>query len=158
MSLGMRPSQYALSKQIVHTKKTSTRQDISAGYVVLPGHAQDTVDASQMECVAPFLLPGICSSCVAAIQQWVGNTHCNKCPDKSAVQIPAIVLLTKNRNMYGNDNDNRYFFYWKTTRHLYGQDGHNPIQITGKPVNCTGNYDDPRKRLRGKTVHLRSIR
>ena len=63
------PSQSALSKQSVHTGKTSTRQDISVGYFVQPGHAQDTADASQVECVEPTLLPGICSPCLAAIQQ-----------------------------------------------------------------------------------------
>ncbi len=40
------PSQSALSKQSVHTGKTSTRQDISVGYFVLPGYYQD---ASQVE-------------------------------------------------------------------------------------------------------------
>ena len=39
------PSQCALSKQSVHSGKTSTRQDISVGYFVLPGYAQDTADA-----------------------------------------------------------------------------------------------------------------
>ena len=60
------PSQFALSKQSVHTGKTSTRQDV--GYFVQPGYAQDTSDASQVECVEPTLLPGICSPCRAAIQ------------------------------------------------------------------------------------------
>ena len=63
------PSQTALSKQSVHTGKTSTRQDISVGYFVRPGYAQDTADASQVECVEPTLLPGICSPRLAAIQQ-----------------------------------------------------------------------------------------
>ena len=36
------PSQSALSKQSVPTGKISTRQDISVGYFVLPGYAQDT--------------------------------------------------------------------------------------------------------------------
>ena len=62
------PSQSALSKQSVHTGKTSTRQDISIGYFVQPGYAQDMADASQVECVEPTLLPGICSPCIAAIQ------------------------------------------------------------------------------------------
>ena len=53
------PSQSALSKHSVHTWKTSTRQDIIFGYVVLPGYAQYTGDASQLECVDPFLLPCI---------------------------------------------------------------------------------------------------
>ena len=43
------PSQSALSKQSVHTGKTSTRQDISVGYFVQPGYAQDTADASQVD-------------------------------------------------------------------------------------------------------------
>ena len=45
------PSQFALSKQSVHTGKTSPRQDISVGYFVQPGYAQDTAEASQVECV-----------------------------------------------------------------------------------------------------------
>ena len=53
------PSQSALSKQSVHTGKTSTRQNISVGYFVQPGYAQDTADASQVECVEPTLLSGI---------------------------------------------------------------------------------------------------
>ena len=68
------PSQSALSKLRVHTGKTSTRQDISVGYFVLPVYAQDTADASQVECVEPSLLPGICSPCIAAIQQCAGKT------------------------------------------------------------------------------------
>ena len=68
------PSQSALSKQSVHTGKTSTRQDISVGYFVQAGYAQDTADASQVECVEPTLLPGICSPCLAAIQQCADNT------------------------------------------------------------------------------------
>ena len=59
------PTQSALSEQGVHSGKTSTRQDISVGYFVLPGYAQDTADASQVECVKPSLLPGICSPCLA---------------------------------------------------------------------------------------------
>ena len=43
------PSHSALSKQSVHSGKTSTRQDISVGYFVLPGYYQDTADASQVE-------------------------------------------------------------------------------------------------------------
>ena len=55
-----RPSVSALSKQSVHTVKTSTRQDmISVGYFVLSGYALDTADASQVECVEPSFLPGI---------------------------------------------------------------------------------------------------
>ena len=67
-------SQSALSKQIVHTGNTSTRQDISVGYFVLPGYAQDTEDVSQVECVEPSLLPGIGSPCLAAVHQCTGNT------------------------------------------------------------------------------------
>ena len=44
----VRPSQSALSKQSVHTGKTSTRQDISVGYFVQPGYVQDTADASHV--------------------------------------------------------------------------------------------------------------
>ena len=54
------PSQSALSKQSVHTGKTSTRQesqDISVGYFVLPGYAQDTADASQVECASRAFSP-----------------------------------------------------------------------------------------------------
>ena len=68
------PSQSVLSKLSVHTGKTSTIQDISVGYFVQPGYAQDTADASQVECVEPTLLPGICSSCLAAIQQCADKT------------------------------------------------------------------------------------
>ena len=67
-------SQYALSKPSVHTGKTSTRQAISVGYFVQPGYAQDTADASKVECVEPTLLPGICNPCLAAIQQCADNT------------------------------------------------------------------------------------
>ena len=49
------PSQSALSEQGVHTGKTSTRQDIGVSYFVLPSYAQDTADASQVECVKPVL-------------------------------------------------------------------------------------------------------
>ena len=59
------PSQSALSKQSVHTGKTSTIHDISVGYFVQPGYAQDTADASRVECVEPSLLRGICSLCLA---------------------------------------------------------------------------------------------
>ena len=50
------------------------RQDISVGYFVLPGYAQDTPDASQLECVEPSLLSGICIPGLAAIQQCADNT------------------------------------------------------------------------------------
>ena len=40
------PLQSALSKQGVHTGKTSTRQYITVGYFVQPGYSQDTTDAS----------------------------------------------------------------------------------------------------------------
>ena len=73
------PSQSALSNQSVHTGKihtgkTTTRQDISVGYFVLSGYAQDTADASQVERVEPSLLPGVCCPCLAAIQKCAGNT------------------------------------------------------------------------------------
>ena len=70
----IQPSQSALSKQSVHTGKTSTRQDISLGYFVLPVCAQDTADASHVECVEPSLQPGICNAYLAAIQQRADNT------------------------------------------------------------------------------------
>ena len=62
-----KPSQSALSKQCVHTEKTSTRHEISVGYFVQPGYAQDTADASQAEYGEPTLVPGICSTCLDAI-------------------------------------------------------------------------------------------
>ena len=68
------PSQSALSKQSVRTGKTSMRQDISAGYFVLPGYAQDTSDASQVECVEPSPLHGIYNPCLAAMQKCAGNS------------------------------------------------------------------------------------
>ena len=88
------PALSALPKQSVHTGKTSTRQDISVGYFVQPGYAQDTANASQVECVEPTLLPGICSPCLAAIQQCADNTgnvdlhiclhkHIGACPHSS---------------------------------------------------------------------------
>ena len=40
------PSQSALSKQSVHSARTSTGQDISVGYFILPAYSQDTADAS----------------------------------------------------------------------------------------------------------------
>ena len=42
------PSQSALSKQSVHSGEISTRQDISVGYFILSGYAQDTADAGGM--------------------------------------------------------------------------------------------------------------
>ena len=66
------PSQSALSKQSVHSGKT--RPDISVGYFILPAYSQDTADASQVECVEPTLLPGLCSRRIAAIQQCAENT------------------------------------------------------------------------------------
>ena len=56
--------------------------------------------------------------------------HCKKIPVKLTVKLPAAVLPTKNRKIYGNDNDNRYFFYGK------------------KPVNCTVKMVTTVKRLR----------
>ena len=40
---------------------------------------QHTADASQVECVEPFLLPGICSPRLAAIQQCADNTGIVDC-------------------------------------------------------------------------------
>ena len=68
------PSQSALSKQSVHTEKTSTRQDSSVGYFVQPGYAKYTADASQVECVEPSPLSGICRPRLAAVQQCADNT------------------------------------------------------------------------------------
>ena len=85
------PSQSALSKQSVHSGKTSTRQDISVGYFVLPGYSQDTADASQVECVEPSLLPGICSLHLAAIQQGADHTvivDCHLCLDRQLGACP----------------------------------------------------------------------
>ena len=62
-------SQSAVSK---HTGKTNTRQDNSVGYFVLPEYAQDTADASQVECVKRSLLYTCLAA--AAIQQCAGNT------------------------------------------------------------------------------------
>ena len=79
------PSQSALSKQSVHSGKTSTRQNISIGYFILPVYSQDTADASQVECVEPSLLPDICSPRLAAIQQCADNTSivdCHLCLDR----------------------------------------------------------------------------
>ena len=73
------PSQSALSKQSVHSGKTSTGQDISVGYFILPAYSQDSADASQVECVEPSLLPGICSPRLAAIQQCADNTGIVDC-------------------------------------------------------------------------------
>ena len=39
--------------------------------------------------------------------------HCKKIPVKLTVKLPAAVLPNKNRKIYGNDNDNRYFFTGK---------------------------------------------
>ena len=75
----IQPSQSVLSKQSVHTWKTSTRQHISVGYFVLPGNSHDTADASQVECVEPSLLPGIRSPCFAAIQQCADSTGIVDC-------------------------------------------------------------------------------
>ena len=76
------PSKSELSKQSAHTGKTNTKQDINIGYFVPPGYSQDMVDASVVECVEPSLLPGICSPCLAAMQQCAGNTsivYCHLC-------------------------------------------------------------------------------
>ena len=74
------PSQSALSKQSVHSGKTSTGQDISVGYLILPVYSQDTADASQVECGEPSLMSGIiCSPCPAAIPQCADNTDIVGC-------------------------------------------------------------------------------
>ena len=76
------PSQSAFSKQSVHSGKTSTGQDISVGYFILPAYSHVTADASQVECVEPHLLSGICSPRLVAIQQCADNTgvvNCHLC-------------------------------------------------------------------------------
>ena len=73
------PSQSALSKQSVHSGKTSTGQDISVGYFILSAYSHDTADASQVECVEPSLMPGICSPRLAATQQCADNTGISDC-------------------------------------------------------------------------------
>ena len=62
------PSQSALSKQNVHTGKTSVA---SLSCEDIP---RIRTDASQVECVEPSLLPGICSPRLATIQQCADNT------------------------------------------------------------------------------------
>ena len=47
-------------------------RDRTSAFVTLS--SQDTADASQVECVESTLLPGICSPCIAAIQQCADNT------------------------------------------------------------------------------------
>ena len=39
--------------------------------------------------------------------------HCKKNPVKLTVKLLAAVLPTKNRKIYGQENDNRHFFYGK---------------------------------------------
>ena len=73
------PTQSALSEQGVHSGKTSTREDISVGYLVLPGYSQDTADASHVECVEPSLQAGIRSPCLATIQQCADGTGIADC-------------------------------------------------------------------------------
>ena len=85
------PSQSLLSKQSVHSGKTSTRQYISVCYFILPAYSQDTADASQVECVEPSLLPGICSPRLAAIQQHADHTcivDCHLCLDRQLGAYP----------------------------------------------------------------------
>ena len=41
------------------------------------------------------------------------HVHCKKNPVKLTVKLLAAVLPTKNRKIYGQENDNRYFFYGK---------------------------------------------
>ena len=47
--------------------------------IILPAYSQDTADASQVECVEPSLLPGICSPRLTTIQQCVDNTGIVDC-------------------------------------------------------------------------------
>ena len=61
------PSQSALSKQSVHTGKTSTRQDISVGYFVQPGYAQDMRMLLRWNVLNLLSCRHICSPCLAAI-------------------------------------------------------------------------------------------
>ena len=75
-----------------------------------------------------------------------------KIPVKLTVKLLAAVLPTKNRQIYGQDDDNRYFLR-EINRKLYGQDGDNRKKITGKKRKNYGQYDDNRKRLRGETVN-----
>ena len=82
MSFGMRPSSIRRTSPNQRSLRCLSRvyivgrpaRDIIVGYFVLSGYVQDTADASQVECVKPSLLPGICSPCLAAIQQRAGNT------------------------------------------------------------------------------------
>ena len=67
------PSQSALSKQSYILGRPA-RDRTSALVTLSSQHVQDMADASQVECVEPTLLPGICSPCLAAIQQCADNT------------------------------------------------------------------------------------
>ena len=72
------PTQPALSEQGEHAWKVSSGQDLGVGHSVLPGYAQDTADASQVEGVVSFLLPGTCGPRLAAVHQCAddkGITH-----------------------------------------------------------------------------------
>ena len=53
------PMQPALSEQGEHAWKVVSGQDLGVGVFVLPGYAQDTADASQMEGIESFFLSGI---------------------------------------------------------------------------------------------------
>ena len=96
------PSPSALSKQSVHTGKTSTIQDISVGYFVLSGYSQDTADASQVECVEPSLLPGLCCPRLATIQQCVGDTgilYRHLCHHRQLGTCPHLSRETREREL-----------------------------------------------------------
>ena len=75
-------SQSALSKQIVHSWQTSTRQYIRVGYFIMSAYSQDTADASQVECVETSL---------AAIQHCadnIGIVDCHLCLDRKLGACP----------------------------------------------------------------------
>ena len=78
------PSQSALSKQSVHTGKTSPRQYIT-GLVTLScvsGYSQDMAKSCQVKCVYPSLLPGIYNPRIAVTHQCADNTgiiDCHRC-------------------------------------------------------------------------------
>ena len=74
----------------------------------------------------------------------VDNLTLNRIPVKLTVKIPAAVLPTKNRKIYCNDNDNRYFVYLKK------QDGANRKNITGKKRKIEVNIMTTVRWLRGK--------
>ena len=68
------PPQPVLFGQGEHAWKVGSGQDLDVGHSVLPGYAQDTADASQVEGVESFLLSGICGPCLAAVRRCAGDT------------------------------------------------------------------------------------